>query len=71
MKIYRASFYEPYDGNCLSWFTTRKEAETYLKSLDDDSGIYAKEIRVCEFKPTRQGIVEWLSSNSFAETDNG
>ena len=69
MKIYRASFYEPHEGNCLSWFNTRKEAEAYLKSLDDDS-YYAKEIEVCEFKPTRRGIVEWLSCQTFAQTDN-
>lgn len=70
MKIYKASFYDPHVGNFLSWFNTHKEAEAYLKSLDDDSYDY-KAIEVCEFKPTRRGIVEWLSCQPFAETDNG
>ena len=70
MKFDKASYYESFEGIQLSWFTTRKEAETYLKSLDGDC-YDDKEIEVCEFIPTRQGIVNWLSSNNFAQTDNG
>ena len=28
-------------------------------------------VQTCEFKATRQGIVDWLSSSGFAGTDNG
>lgn len=70
MKIYKAEFYDAQVGNFLSWFTTRKQAEAYLNSLDDDC-VDSKQISVCEFQPTRKGIVEWLSSQRFAETDNG
>lgn len=34
------------------------------------NGLDAK-VETCEFKATRQGIVNWLSTEDFAQTDNG
>ena len=70
MKIYRAEYYDSHDGNCLEWFETKGAAESFIASLDA-AQYDSIDIVECEIKPTRRGIVEWLSSQGFAETNNG
>ena len=69
MKIYKASYYDEDEGNVLAWFTSRKEAEKYL-SREQSEGRNDFEITPCQFPATRQGIVDWLTSSSFAGNDN-
>ena len=82
MKIYKANYYDQEHGRILAWFTSRKEAERYLSKAagkqpkDHQLGLHryyrhSGEVEVCEFKATRQGIVDWLSTEDFAQTDNG
>ena len=82
MKIYKAKYYDEHYGRILAWFTSRKEAERYLSKAagkqpkDHQLGLHRyyrldATVETCEFKATRQGIVDWLSSSGFALTDNG
>lgn len=82
MKIYKAKYYDEHYGRILAWFTSRKEAERYLSKAvgkqpkDHQLGLHryyrhSGEVEVCQFPATREGIVGWLSTEDFAQTDNG
>jgi len=69
MKIFKIQYHDDIMGNCLEWRETRAEAERFASKVR--AGDRDVQVIECEVKPTRRGIVQWLSSQSFAETDNG
>lgn len=69
MKIYKRQWNDDFEGTCISWHASKKEAED-KSSLDtndiDDASIT---IEAVNFPATKQGVLRWL--NTHLNRDNG
>ena len=65
MKIYRLTWIECDIGTCLSWHSSKRDAQkAKAEILDDDA-----EIDMVEFPKTKKKVIDWL--NIYFNTDNG
>lgn len=61
-----------YDHLKQNWrLPSEFESNEYLPTRGSLINELDATVQTCEFKATRQGIVDWLTSSGFAGTDNG
>ena len=68
-RIYELRLRDDFNGTALSWHSSKRDANSYAASQGYPTA--KREIREHEIELTRTGLLLWLSTESFAKTDNG
>lgn len=72
MKLWRVNVYEPFEGCCVSWHSSKEKAATFLKSEQSEREFEAagpEGIEEVTIPTDKAGLIDWLNRN--LNRDNG